>query len=129
MRLRSIVVALVLAALPATAGAAPAFKATLLAPKADPKVTVKWYYSIRVTDLKGRPIPATVTAKLIDPFGGVHEVDYGPTQKPITNFRFRGTFRDYLIFPAESKGLTLTARWTVKAKGGTRVLTRKVVPR
>jgi hypothetical protein len=129
VRLRLILVLTAgLLALPALAGAAPAFRATLRAPKADPKINVKWYYSIRVTDLKGKPVAATVTAQIRDPFGGVHPVDYGATQKPIVNFKFRGTFRDYLTFTRESKGFTLTVRWTVKGKGGKRVLTRKVVP-
>jgi hypothetical protein len=129
VRLRLIAVLVALVSLPALAlAAAPAFKATLKAPKANPKINVKWHYSIKVTDLAGKPIAATVTANMLDPFGGVHPVNYGPTQKPIVNFRFRGTFRDYLEFPPESKGFTLTARWTVKAKGGRRIVTRKVVP-
>jgi hypothetical protein len=72
---------------------------------------------------------ATVTAQMIDPFGGLHPVAYGPTQKPIVNFRFKGVFRDYLEFPPESKGFALKFRLTVKAKGARRVLTRQVVPR
>jgi hypothetical protein len=117
-----------LVAVPSLAGAAPAFKATLQAPKANPKINVKWHYSIKVTGANGKPIAATVTAVIRDPFGGIHPVDYGATKKPIVNFRFRGTFRDYIIFTSESKGFTLTVRWTVRVKGGKRVLSRKVVP-
>jgi hypothetical protein len=124
---RGLCLLLIALAAASTAAAAPAFKATLKAPKASPKASVKWYYSIRVTDSKGKPIAARLTATLSDPFGGVHPVAYGATQKPIVNFHFRGTFRDYLIFPPESKGFTLTVRWVVKAAGGKRVLTRKVV--
>jgi hypothetical protein len=127
VRLRLVVTFGVALAIVSSAGAAPGFKATLKAPAANPKVNVKWYYSIRVTDLKGKPISATVTAQIRDPFGGLHPVDYGPTQKPIVNFPFRGTFRDYITFTPESKGLQLTILWTVKAKGGKRILTRKVV--
>ncbi len=125
-----LLVACLVAAAPAVGAprAAP-FTAILRTPKTDPKVNVKWFYSITVRDSRGRLLSATVTAKLVDPFGGVHPIDYGPTQKPITNFRFKGVFRDYLIFPPESKGFRLTVRWTVKAKGATKLLTRKVTPR
>jgi hypothetical protein len=123
----SIAAALVLSA--AAAGAAVPFKATLKAPATQPKVNVKWPYSIKVTDLKGKPIRATVTGVVIDPLGTAHAMNYGPTgppnpgpPKPITNWPFKGTFRDYLIFPEDARlanqlgGLTL--RWTVKAKIG-----------
>ena len=118
-------------------GATPAvvpFRATLKAPAADPQVDVDWWYSIRATDVKGRPIAATLTAVVVDPFGGVHPIDYGPSEpaKPIVNRPFRGTFKDYITFPRESRNFTLTLRWTVKAKvsGKTyrRLLTRKVKP-
>ena len=120
----------VLAALASAAGGAPIpFKATLKAPAAQPTVNVKWSYSIRVADLKGNPIRATLTAVVVDPLGTVHAIDYGPTgppnpgpAKPITNWPFKGTFRDYIIFPADAKLATalggLTLRWTVKAKIG-----------
>jgi hypothetical protein len=109
------------------AGAAVGIKATLKAPSTQPKVNVKWPYSIKVTDLKGTAISAKLTAVVIDPLGTVHPMDYGPTgppnpgpRKPITNWPFKGTFRDYIIFPPDARlantlgGLTL--RWTVKAK-------------
>jgi hypothetical protein len=109
------------------AGAAVGIKATLKAPSTQPKVNVKWPYSIKVTDLKGTAISAKLTAVVIDPLGTVHPMDYGPTgppnpgpRKPITNWPFNGTFRDYIIFPPDARlantlgGLTL--RWTVKAK-------------
>lgn len=132
MRSKALALLLVLALAPSSAAlsstAAVPFKAVLKAPKTNPKVNVRWYYSITVTDLKGKPIRATVTAHILDPLGGVHPVDYGPTQKPIANFPFRGTFRDYLTFPPESKGFQLTIRWTIKAMGAKRILRRTVVP-
>ena len=105
-------------------------KATLKTPATQPKVNVKWPYSIKVTDLTGKPVRATVTAVVIDPLGTVHPMDYGPTgppnpgpPKPITNWPFKGTFRDYMIFPPRCDGWRtqlggLTLRWTVKAKIG-----------
>ena len=132
MRLRLLLVALVVAlavVAPGVTGAPIPFKATLKAPATQPKVNVKWPYSIKVTDLKGTSIRATVTGVVIDPLGTAHAMDYGPTgppnpgpPKPITNWPFKGTFRDYLIFPEDARlanqlgGLTL--RWTVKAKIG-----------
>jgi hypothetical protein len=130
MRLGLALVVLVVALTMSTTGAVGAavpFKATLKAPATQPKVNVKWPYSIKVTDLKGKPISAKLTAVVIDPLDTVHAMDYGPTgppnpgpPKPITNWPFKGTFRDYIIFPPDARlanqlgGLTL--RWTVKAK-------------
>jgi hypothetical protein len=129
--LAGIFAAVVLA--PAGATVVP-FKATLKAPRTEPKVNVKWWYSIKVTGLKGNPLKATLTAKLIDPIGGVHPIDFGPSKpvRPITNWPFKGTFRDYITFPPDSRGYPLTLRWTVKTKvnGKTyrKVLRRKVTP-
>ena len=123
------------------AGATVGIKATLKAPATQPKVNVKWPYSIKVTDLTGKAVRATVTAVVIDPLSTVHPMDYGPTgppnpgpPKPIKNWPFKGTFRDYITFPPDATlantlgGLTL--RWTVKAKLGgktyTKVLKRQV---
>jgi hypothetical protein len=128
LSLVAFVVALAVVA-PGATGAPIPFKATLKAPATQPTVNVKWPYSIKVTDLKGKPIRATLTGVVIDPLGTAHAMDYGPTgppnpgpPKPITNWPFKGTFRDYLIFPEDARlanqlgGLTL--RWTVKAKIG-----------
>lgn len=137
-KLGAVVVALLVVPV---AGAAVGIKATLKTPATQPKVNVKWPYSIRVTNLKGVPVRATVTAVVIDPLGTVHAMDYGPTgppnpgpPKPIKNWPFKGTFRDYITFPPDATlanmlgGLTL--RWTVKAKLGgktyTKVLKRQV---
>ena len=116
------------------AGAAVGIKATLRAPAANPEVMVKWWYSIKVTDLQGKPVNARLTAHVIDPFGGVHPMGYGPAPPDvyIKNRLIRGGFRDYLEFPSESRGFRLTLRWTVKAKIGgkvyTKILKRVVTP-
>ena len=114
--------------------AATGIKATLKAPATNPKICstpsdipmCRWTYTIKVTDLKGKPVAARLTAVIVDPFGGVHPVGYGPSdpEKPITNWPFKGTFRDYLEFPRESKGFKLTIRWTIKAKIGTKTYTK-----
>ena len=119
-----------LALVPA-ASAAVGLRATLRAPAADPVINVKWWYSIKATDLKGKPLKAKLTAEVIA-LGTSYPVDYGPSKplRPITNWPFKGTFRDYIIFPPESRGFTLTLRWTIKSKldGETykKVLKRKV---
>ena len=116
------------------AGAAVGIKATLKAPAANPGIMVKWWYTIKVTNLKGKPVNARLTAHVIDPFGGVHPMGYGPTEPPvpIKNRLIRGGFRDFLEFPPESRGFKLTLRWIVKAKIGaktyTKVLRRMVTP-
>ncbi len=128
MRVRLAAALLVLALAPA-ATAAPSFKAVLKAGTHTPTVNVKWWYSIRVTDLKGKPIRATVTAEILDPFGGVHPVQFGTSKKDIVNRPFTGTFRDFIKFTPDSRGIALTLRWTVKAKGGKVVLKYKVTSR
>jgi len=133
MRLKLAAVAIALLAVP-LAGAATGIKATLRAPASQPVVDVKWPYSIKVTDLKGKPVKGTFTGVVIDPFGGVHPNDYGPSEPevPLTNWPIRGTFRDYMIFPPSSRGFKLTLKWTIKVKLGgktyRKVLTRKVTP-
>ena len=128
-RLLIALVAVLAVLTPASSGAPVPFKAVLKAPATQPKVDVKWPYSIKVTDLKGNAIRATVTAVVLDPLGTAHVMDYGPTgppnpgpRKPITNWPFKGTFRDYIIFPEDARLATalggLTLRWTVKAKIG-----------
>ena len=128
MRLRLAVLVLALTVVPG-AGAALPFKAVLKTPSTQPRVNVDWHYSVRVTDRAGHPISATVTAQIVDTFSGVHPVQYDGTTKNIVNRPFRGVFRDYLTFPSDSKGFTLTLKLTIKAKGAKRVLLRKVTPR
>ena len=103
-------------------------KATLTAQTHTPKVKTKWYYSVRVTN-GGKPAAARLTAQILDPIGGVNPVDYDATKKPITNFPFKGTFRDYIIWPADAKGFTLTLRLTVKTATAKKVLKYSVTPR
>ena len=104
-RLLIALVAVLAVLTPASSGAPVPFKAVLKAPATQPKVDVKWPYSIKVTDLKGNAIRATVTAVVLDPLGTAHVMDYGPTGPP----------KDARLATALG-GLTL--RWTVKAKIG-----------
>jgi hypothetical protein len=121
------------ASLPFAPAASPPFRATLTAPGHTPKVSTRWYYVIRATNLKGKPIAARLTMQIKDPTGSVHAVQYAATKKNIVNWPFTGRFRDYIIWPPSSKlagylgGLLLRA--TVKAKGAKVVLDYRVKPR
>ena len=134
MRVRLAALLLALAVAPAATGAAALpFKAKLHGATHAPKVNTKWFYSVRVTNLAGKPIRARLTVQVKDPLGGVYPVQFGPTTKNITNWPFTGRFRDYITWPPDSKlsdslgGLVLRA--TVKARGAKVVLTYRVKPR
>jgi hypothetical protein len=117
-------------ALPVTAGAAAPFRATLTVTTHAPRVNAPWPYSVRATDLAGKPIRATVTTQIVDPFGGVHPVEFDCCKKKyVTNHPFTGVFRERIRFPPESQGVKLTIRVIVKARGASRRLTYWVKPR
>ena len=96
------------------------FRAVLHAPTHTPKAGKPWLYSVRVTDLQGRPIRARITMRVL--FGGipVGKVDSGKT------FTFVGTWREPtsspLIWPARSRGRPLTFEAIVTARGATKRL-------
>jgi hypothetical protein len=88
-----------------------------------PKVNARWPWSIVVTTAAGRLLPATVSATVVDPLGGVHPVEYGCCKRKfITNVRIKGRFADYVQYPLSAKGFRLTFRVTVKTRLGTRVV-------
>jgi hypothetical protein len=101
--------------------AKPRFKATLTAVTHAPKVNSKWYYSVRVVDLRRRPLEARITVVIVDPFSGVHPVQYSYSNKNIVNHKIRGTFTDWATWPPESAGFPLSFRVKVKTaqKGST----------
>ncbi len=111
----------------ATAAAATGPKATLTGPTHKPKINTKWYYVVRVTD-GGAPVKAKLTMQIVDPIGGVHLVQFGPTKKYIKSWPITGTFRDYIIWPPESRGITLTLRATLVTAKGKAVARYDVVP-
>jgi hypothetical protein len=96
------------------------FRALLHAPTHEPKAGKPWLYSVRVTDLQGRPIRARITMQIL--FGGVPvgKVDSGKT------FTFVGTWREPksspLIWPARARGRPLTFEAIVTARGKTKRL-------
>ena len=51
------------------------------------------------------------------------------TTKPIANWPFKGTFHDFVIWPADSRGIPLTFRLTVRAGAAKKVIDYHVTPR
>jgi hypothetical protein len=127
VRVRLAAVLLALAIGPSASGASGltvAFSASTHAPR----VNAKWFYTVRVSR-GGKPLRATVTSQVVDPYGGVHPVPFGCCTRSVTNHPFTGVFRDYAKFPPESQGFKLTFRVIVRAAGAKRVLTYWVRPR
>ena len=121
MKLLVAVVALAVVLAP-SAGAVAPIVATFTASTPTPKVNAKWFYSVRVTR-GGKPVRATITPQIVDPFGGVHPVPFGCCTKNVVDHPFRGVFRDYALYPPESKGFKLTFRVTIRVGAVKRVLT------
>jgi hypothetical protein len=106
------------------------FRATLTAPTHRPKANTKWYYTVGVASLKGKPIAARITVQIRDPLGTLHPVLYANTRKKIVNWPIPGHFRDYIIWPRSSAvGIALTLRVAVTAAGHKKVLNYQVIPK
>jgi hypothetical protein len=103
-------------------------KVSLTAPTHQPKINVHWPYAVHLTRA-GKPLTGRITVQIVDPIGGVHAVQFGSTTRDITRFRFRGVFRDYIIWPAESRGIPLKLRVTVVRTGFRKVISYVVTPR
>ena len=124
MRLRLAALVLVALALPLSAGAAPGFKVTLTASKHTPKVNERWTWKVTVATPAGKPLPATISAVVVDPVGGVHPVEYGCCPKKfVTNVKIKGSFADWVQFPAAAQGFKITFKVTVKTALGTQTVT------
>ena len=99
-------------------------KITVSGPSATPKIKSHWNYTVRITQ-NGKPVAAKLTEQIIDPIGGHHAVQFGANTKPITNIPVKGVFRDYIIWPPISRGLTLKLHIIVKV--GTATYTKNYV--
>jgi hypothetical protein len=120
--LRFVTILVVALALPLSAGAAAGPLVVFNATTHTPKVNAKWPWSITVTK-RGAPLPATISAVVIDPIGGVHPVEYGCCKKKfVTNVKIKGRFADYVQYPLAAKGYKVTFRVTVKTALGKRVV-------
>jgi hypothetical protein len=93
-----------------------------------PKIGVHWPYSITARGAGGKPAVAVLSEQIVDPIGGVHPVQFGKSTKNIINWRFTGTFRDFIVWPASSNGIPLQLRAIVRVGGTKTVLTVSVTP-
>lgn len=114
--------ALILSAL---AVAAP--QATLTAPGHTPKVDTHWIYVVHATD-GGKPVSARITAQIVDPIGGSHPVEFGKSTRTITNWPFKGVFRDFIVWPASSRGVPLKLRIVVRFGAVRKTIVYPVTP-
>ena len=114
------------AALVAALPASGSLEATLSAPTHTPKVNTKWYYVVRAARA-GHPVGARITVQIVDPLGTAHPVQLGASKRNITNYPIMGTFRDYVIWPSDSRDIRLTLRITVHAGGTKKIVTYWVV--
>lgn len=93
----------------------------LTAPGHSPTAGERWGSTVRVSE-GGGPVAATVTAEVVDPVGGVHPLPFGrATTKDISDRRFTRTFRDFIRWPAESRGVPLTCKPTIEVGSATGV--------
>jgi hypothetical protein len=116
------------AALAAAALATSGPTVTITAPGHTPTIKTRWNYRVTVM-LDGRPAAARITEQIVDPVGGVHAVQRGTSTKNITNLAIKGSYKDFIIWPAESRGIPLTFRVKITAGGKTKVDDYNVVPK
>jgi hypothetical protein len=119
---------LVVVAVAALALQGAAFKATFVGGGHTPIINTRWPYTVKVTDAKGKPLAARITAVVIDPVGGVHPVEFFANHKHVTNYAIKGTFRDAIIWPPEANGYTVNFTVTVRVGTAKKVLTYPLTP-
>ena len=120
---------LVVVAVAALALQGAAFKATFVGGGHTPVIDTRWPYTVKVTDAKGKPLAARITAAVIDPIGGVHPVEFfSSSKKFVTNYPIKGTFKDAIIWPPESNAYALTFKVTVRVGTAKKVLTYVLTP-
>jgi hypothetical protein len=102
-------------------------RVTLAAPTHTPTINTRWYYTVRATEA-GKPVAGKLTVQIVDPIGASHPVQFGTTTKNITNWAFTGRFRDFIKWPASSRGIPLRLRVIVKVGAAKRTLTYAVTP-
>ncbi len=107
----------------------PPARVAIKDPGPSPKIGVHWNYTITVRTAGGKPAAAKLTEQIVDPIGGVHPVAFGKSTKDITNWPFKGTFSDFIIWPASSRGIPLRLRAIVEVGARKTTLTVAVTPR
>jgi len=117
MRPQLVPMAVAIALLCAWPAPAPAAKsrlvARLYAPTHHPKVDAPWRIKITARTQHGKPVSAEVRYQFL--YNGV-------VVARRSHYRFRGTFRDTLTWPADSVGMRLTFRAVVTSRIGSRNL-------
>ena len=84
------------------------------------------FYTVKVADARGRPIVARLTVRIVDPFGGIHPVEFDARKAVIRRHRFKGRFRDRVEWPQSAVGFALKFQAVVTVGSRTRVLTRTI---
>ncbi len=108
---------------PTTTASKPAFKATLTATSHHPVVNKNWFITVTVTDLSGKPIPATLHMQVLAgglPVGQVDAKKNGKGKGKV--YHFVGRHHESITWPQESVGYPLTLEAIVTAKGKTEKL-------
>ena len=118
-----ILVTLLVAAVTATGS----LTVTLTGSGHSPKISVHWPYAVHVS-INGKPAPARITAQIVDPTGGAHPVQFGTSTRNITNYKIKGVFHDFIVWPASARGVPLKLRITVVTTAGRKVVSYSVVP-
>jgi hypothetical protein len=83
---------------------------------------------VRVTSGE-KPATAKITVRIVDPTHHVHPVKLGGSTKNVTNHTFRGSFSDFVVWPASSRGVPLIFRVTVRIDTAKKVISYRVTPR
>lgn len=109
------------------AGAAAPLHVVVTAPGHTPKTGVHWNYTVRATR-DGKLVAGRLTEQIVDPVGGAHPVQFGKSTKNITNWPFKGVFKDYIVWPASSRGIPLRLRVIVRAGTARKVVDYTVTP-
>ncbi len=109
-------------------GGSTLLKVTVTAPGHTPTINTHWNYTVRATK-SGKVVAGKLTEQIVDPIGGKHPVEFGKSTKTITNWPFKGVFRDFIIWPASSRGVPLKLRVIVVVGKTRRVVDYAVTPR
>jgi hypothetical protein len=100
----------------ASLGARLPFKATLTAATHTPGALRPWRYAVRVTDLKGRPVRAQATFRIV--FTGATP----PPPRLLGRATFRGSYAGVYRWPRLLRDEPLAFQATITAKGAKRTL-------
>jgi hypothetical protein len=103
-----------------TAAQAVPFKARLTASGHNPVALTKWRYTLRVTDLRGRPIRARAVFRIVF----IQETP--PPPRLLARVGFRGRARGLYRWPTLLRGEPLEFQSVVTARGATLTLRYKI---